>query len=196
MTFFTQICREVEFAAVDFESAGAAPGETDVPVQIGITRFRLEGNPETWMSYISAHKPVRWSAAKVHGITDEMLKDAPEYATLWPDIRKRLQGAFIVGHNLGTEKRFLRTFPGHGFGPWVDTLVLARDCYPGLSDYSLEAVCDVLGVTDLVVDLVPGKKWHDALFDAAASALLLRHIIEALDIGNEPVCALGKALGR
>ena len=26
------------YAAIDFESAGAAPGETDLPVQIGIVR--------------------------------------------------------------------------------------------------------------------------------------------------------------
>lgn len=193
---FSLTCSEARFAALDFESAGAAPGETDVPVQIGIVTFTLSGEMDLWDTYIAAGKPVRWSAAKIHGISDEMLRGAPAYSSLWPDIRQHLQGRIVAGHNLGTEKRFLRTFPGHGFGPWVDTLTLARECYPGLSDYSLEAVCDTLGLSEEVSCLVSGRKWHDALYDAAASAILLRHIIKALELKDEPLSALGKAVGR
>ena len=39
----------LRFAAIDFESAGAARGETDQPVQIGIASCpSLEGEPELW----------------------------------------------------------------------------------------------------------------------------------------------------
>ena len=193
---FTRTCSDVSYAAIDFESAGAAPGETDVPVQIGIAELSPGGEISVWDSYIATDKPVRWSAARVHGITDDMLKDAPAYVMLWSDIRERLEGRVIVGHNLGTEKRFLRSFPGHGFGPWVDTLTLSRDCYPGLPDYSLQALCDALALSDDVSAIVPGRKWHDALYDAVASAVLLRHVISALGLENEPLSALGKALGR
>ena len=143
---------------------------------------------------MAAGKPVRWSAAKIHGITDEMLEGAPGYISLWPMINTRLGGKVIVGHNLGTEKRFLGAFPGHGFGPWVDTLILARECYPGLSDYSLEAVCEVLDITPQVTDIVPGKKWHDALYDAVARAILLRHVVGSLGMWEEPPCRLGKSV--
>ena len=44
----------LHFAAIDFESAGAARGETDQPVQIGIAACsRLEDEPELWTSYIA-----------------------------------------------------------------------------------------------------------------------------------------------
>ena len=67
----------LRFAAIDFESAGAARGETDQPVQIGIAACsRLEDEPELWTSYIAVEKPVLWSASQVHGITTEMLADA------------------------------------------------------------------------------------------------------------------------
>ena len=52
---------------------------------------------------------------------------------LWPPIRDRLAGAAVVAHGAGTEKRFLRAFPYHGFSPWIDTLRLARKVLPNLS---------------------------------------------------------------
>ena len=175
------------WAAIDFESAGTAPGETDCPVQVGIVRVdRLfSTNPQFFTSYIACNRPVRWSAAKVHGITTDMLQDAPDFATLWPHIRRMLQGAVVLGHNPATEKRFLRSFPGHGFGPWVDTLVLARKALPELPDHALSSVCDALGITVAVTNLVNDTahaRWHDALYDAAGSLQLLRALVDGLEM--------------
>ena len=179
--------QDLSWAAIDFESAGTIPGETDCPVQVGIVRVEklFSAEPRLFTSYIACHRPVRWSAAKVHGITTATLADAPEFTTLWPDLRDLLRGAVVLGHNPATEKRFLRTFPGHGFGPWVDTLALARQAAPTLPDHSLSCVCDALGITDSVTALVNDAahaRWHDALYDAAASLLLLRTLVAALSM--------------
>jgi DNA polymerase-3 subunit epsilon len=178
----TTALEDLCWAAIDFESAGTAPGETDCPVQIGIVRVEklFSTEPQIFTSYIACHRPVRWSAAKVHGITADMLKDAPEFTTLWPQLRTLLRGAVVLGHNPATEKRFLRTFPGHGFGPWVDTLVLARKAIPDLPDHSLATICDALGISPGVSALIPDRRWHDALYDAAASLLLFRTLVQAL----------------
>ena len=173
-------------AAIDFESAGAAPGETDCPVQIGIVRFpTLFSEPgECFSSYIACERPVRWSAAKVHGITNETLHQAPAFASLWPDIKRLLTGCMVVGHNPATEVRFLSAFPGHGFSPWLDTLALARKAIPGQDDYSLGAICRLCCLEPEIQALVPGKTWHDALYDAAASMLLLRFLVRELNMGQ------------
>lgn len=168
-------------AAIDFESAGAAPGETDLPVQIGIVRTpTLFGKEECFDSYLACHRPVRWSASRVHGITTEQLREAPPFPSLWPELRRLLSDSIVIGHNPSTEMRFLRIFPGHGFGPWFDTLALARQTLPGLHDHSLSSVCDALGLTPAIRQLVPGRTWHDALFDAVGSLELLRAIIREL----------------
>ncbi len=179
--------QDLSWAAIDFESAGTVPGETDCPVQVGIVRVEkmFSAEPRLFTSYIACHRPVRWSAAKVHGITTATLADAPEFTTLWPELRDLLRGAVVLGHNPATEKRFLRTFPGHGFGPWVDTLALARQAAPTLPDHSLSCVCDALGITDSVTALVNDAahaRWHDALYDAAASLQLLRTLVAALSM--------------
>jgi DNA polymerase-3 subunit epsilon len=179
------------FTAIDFESAGAAPGMTDTPVQIGLMSWSLEGGyRDAFVSHLHTDQPVLWSARKVHGIGPEDLASAPPLLSLWPELKKRLAGAVVVAHGKGTEKRFLRAFPGHGFGPWIDTLLLARAAWPSLPDHSLGSICDQLGLSDQVRALVPEKSWHDALFDAVASLVLLAHLIQSLNAANHPLEAL------
>ena len=184
------------FAAIDFESAGAAPGETDQPVQVGIVRARnlFDGPLECFSSYLACDHPVRWSASKVHGITTAHLKDAPSILSLWGTFRRLLSNCIVVGHNPATEQRFLRVFPAHGFGPWLDTLALARHCMPGLADYSLGSVCEALRITGEVQLLVPGRSWHHALFDAAASLALLRSVATGLQLHERPIEVLSFAI--
>lgn len=189
----------IPFAAIDFESAGAAPGETDYPVQIGIIRVNKltpeQAPPQLYDSYIACPHPVRWTAAQVHGITTEKLRGAPQLTDIWQPVRDLLRGAVIVGHNPSTEQRHLRAFPGHGFGPWLDTLALARRALPGLPDYALGSICDIMGLTPHVDALVP-RRWHDALYDATASLLLLRALIQGLAMETHPLETLSFALKR
>lgn len=191
------LIRDCTFAALDFESAGVERGGTDEPIQIGVARCRMfDETPELWMSYLSPGKPVLWAASQVHGITTEMLKGAPRFIGLWKTVKEKLGGAVIVGHNPSTERRYLRIFPGHGFGPWVDTLSLARECVRGLPDYSLRSVAEALGVVDETNRMVPQKSWHDALYDAVASWIILRKIILELGLENSPLECLGQALKK
>ena len=182
-------------AAIDFESAGAAPGQTDQPVQIGIAQLESLNSPiELWDSYIATDHPVLWSASRIHGITNQTLQGAPSFLSLWQPIKKRLSNAVVIGHNHATERRFLRRFPGHHFGPWVDTLVLARMILPDLPDYSLQGVTTALGLIDELEQAVPGKTWHHALFDATASLLVVRFIIRTYHLESVPLNTLGAAL--
>jgi DNA polymerase-3 subunit epsilon len=189
------LIRQCRFTAIDFESAGAAPGMTDTPVQIGLMSWSLEGGyADAFVSHLHADQPIQWLARKVHGIGPEELTIAPSLLSLWPELKKRLIGAVVVAHGKGTEKRFLRAFPGHGFGPWIDTLLLARAAWPNLPDHSLGSICEQLGLSDQVGTLVPEKSWHDALFDAAASLVLLRHLIHSLNASEHPLSALVRDL--
>lgn len=181
----------VEFTAIDFESAGATRGHTDVPVQVGLAGGQLDHGPlDLYVSYLRSDRPITWSARRVHSITDDQLAEAPRLQELWPELRSRLAGRVVVAHGAGTEKRFLRHFPGHGFGPWVDTLTLARAVWPSAPSHSLQALCDQARLTETIGQLVPHRRWHDALFDAAASLLLLRHLIEALAWQRRPLALL------
>ncbi len=182
---------DCRFAAIDFESAGAARGRTDVPVQVGLATWSpAGGHGERFMSYLASDAPITWSARKVHGIRDEDLHGAPALLSLWPQMKKHLAGAVVVAHGKGTEKRFLRAFPGHGFGPWVDTLLLSRAAWPDLPDHSLSFLCESRGLAPILAAHHPGGRWHDALYDALASLLLLEHLIADHDLAGRPLDSL------
>ena len=181
------------FTAIDFESAGTASGKTDAPIQIGTTTWSInDGISDTWVSYIATDKPITWAAQKVHGISKDDLKNAPKFMQLWPDIKKRLADKAVVAHGHGTEKRFLKAFPGHQFGPWIDTLQLSRAAFPELASHSLGSVCEELQLTEQIKAIVEGKHWHDALFDAVASVILLKHIIKTFQLEQAPLSSLMK----
>ncbi|BDS08831.1 exonuclease [Oceaniferula spumae] len=179
---------EQTFAAIDFESAGAERGMTDVPVQIGMATWSAEnGHADHFTSFIHTERQITWAAQKVHGISSEDLADAPKLMLLWSQIKRTLADRIVVAHGHGTEKRYLRAFPAHGFGPWVDTLLLARAAWPELPSHSLGDLCEHFQLTEKVSVLVSEKTWHDALYDATASLVLLEHLIKTFELENVSV---------
>lgn len=175
---------ETRFAAIDFESAGSAPGRTDEPVQIAIAHLAGQTITESLRSYVKAGSPVTWAARKVHGITDAMIHDAPALMDLWPQIKSNMEGCWVVAHGAATERRFLRVFPFHSFGPWVDTLDLVRAVYPGLASHALGEVIRALGLEHEAEIQSDGFRWHDAGSDAVASLVLLRHLISVCKLAD------------
>lgn len=169
--------RDAAWAALDFESAGAAPGRTDEPVQVGIAGWRGGEMTDFFRSYVHSSVLITRSARAVHGIGDDDIRDAPSMTALWPEFKSRLAGAVVVAHGAGTEKRFLRAFPLHGFGPWLDTLVLSRAALPDLPAHALGDVAAALGLEDGIRARCEGLDWHDALFDAVACLAILQNVI-------------------
>jgi DNA polymerase III subunit epsilon len=178
---------EIPFAAIDFESAGLRPGGTEVPVQIGIAPMRggeIEV-PEFFDSFLATDQEITWRAQKVHGIRREDLSGAPALVEVWPRIKSLLAGRWIVAHGAATEKRFLRAFPFHGFGPWVDTLKLARAVWPNRGSFALGDLIAGLDLEEEMREVHPGFRWHDALSDAVASLVLLRRIVNESGLAGE-----------
>ncbi len=175
-----QLAIDCQFAALDFESAGALRGKTDVPVQIGwglLAQGMIDGS-SLQRHYLRTDRPITWAAQKTHGIKSEDLQDAPSLLELWPDLKAAFRGRVMVAHGRGTEQRFLRVFPGHGFEPWVDTLTVARSCWPGLESYALADVVAACHGEDELRLLCPNLNWHDALFDAVACLVILLKLLE------------------
>ena len=61
---------------------------------------------------------------------------------------------------------------------------------PTQKKHSLGILCEDLGVADKVRELVPGRDWHDALFDAVASLVLLEWMVKKFGLEDLPLWAL------
>lgn len=165
-------------------------GATDVPIQVGIAVMSGGVISHLFKSYLKSDRPVAWTARRVHGIGDEELAGAPTLLSLWPELRARLGNRWVVSHGAGTEKRFLRAFPAHGFGPWVDTLKLCRAAVPTADSHSLSALATQLGCEEECLRSVDDFRWHDALCDAVASLVILRRVIDVCDLDDAPADVL------
>ena len=184
--------RDVLLTVLDFESTGAVAGHADEPWQVGMVELqagRVTGRYHESYLRVAAARPFNPYAPGRHAELRGVLAAAPPPAELWPVWRPWLEGHPLAAHNIGTEKKFLqRVAPLHEFGPWIDTLKLARRVRPDLAGHALADVCAAR-----LRELCPGRDWHDALFDAFASALVLEHCLALPgweDVGLEALAAL------
>lgn len=170
------------FTAIDFETTGSVPGFPNEPWQVGLVCVPPDGTapPSSFESLlrVSPDRPFnRWAPGRHARIRAE-LAGAPALADLWPELAPRLAGP-VAAHNVGTERSLLQaSAPLHVPGPWIDTLALARRAWPAAPSHALEDLVPALGLLPRLRALLPGRGPHDALYDAAACALLLLHLLE------------------
>ncbi|MEN9786133.1 MAG: hypothetical protein RLZZ299_1397 [Pseudomonadota bacterium] len=153
---------EEELVAVDVETTGLHPEDGDRIVEVAIVRGRRGSTPTCWTSLV--HPGRSTGAVHVHGITDDMLADAPSWKDLAEEVDRRLAGGVLVGHNVRFDLAFLameHERVSRRFVPRValDSLWLARQVLPG-SRHGLATVAAELGV--------PHVRAHRAESDARA----------------------------
>ena len=173
--------KNLEFASIDYESTGHREGIGDEPIQVGIAvmkGFEIDKS-SFFRSYIKPSNDLQITirSQSVHRIKNEQLEKSPVLFELWPKINELLSKRVVVAHGAGTEKRFLRSFPMHGFDIWIDTLQLAKKVLPESTDYSLGALIHDIGANEDLKTICPELDWHDALFDAVASLFLLKELL-------------------
>lgn len=117
--------------------------------------------------YIKPDRLVDPDAIKVHGITDEMLVDKPDFKTIAQDFIEYIRGAELLIHNAPFDVGFM-DYEFRKLGLDIkttdiclvtDTLQMARQMYPGKRN-SLDALCDRLGIDN------SKRTLHGALLDA------------------------------
>jgi DNA polymerase-3 subunit epsilon len=153
---------------LDTETTGLSPESGDRIIEIGCVEMvnrRLTGRHLHF--YINPQRPSHEDAVKIHGLTDEFLSDKPVFAALADEILEYCRGAEIIIHNASFDVGFLNAelkrlnrgvFTDHVDGI-LDTLVMAREMFPGKSN-SLDALCRRLEVDNA------HRTLHGALMDA------------------------------
>ena len=157
---------------LDTETTGLSPENGDRIIEIGcIELVNRRPTGRNLHHYLNPQRPNSEDAVRIHGLTDEFLADKPLFATVADELLAYLAGAEVVIHNaafdvgfLDEELRRLGRPPlrEHVAGV-VDTLLLAREMFPGKSN-SLDALCKRLEVDNT------SRTLHGALLDAGLLA--------------------------
>ena len=175
------LAREADIVAIDFETTGSVRGQANLPWQIGMAAVHAgslcEGGISKYLNvpeehHFNPYAPGRWGEMR------EVLAQCPSMLFAWPELSPWLLGRPLLAHNAPTERKILKdAFPMHKFGPWIDTLSMARMAYPALESHALSDILDVLELTPLVEERCPELSPHDAYYDAVGCACLFLHIV-------------------
>ena len=85
-------------AIIDLETTGTNLG-TDRIVEIAIVKVQPDGSRQVKRKLINPEMPIPPGASDVHGITDEMVKDAPTFKQAGNEIRQFLESCDLAGYN-------------------------------------------------------------------------------------------------
>ena len=153
---------------LDTETTGLSAETGDRIIELGCVELfarKLTGNNLHF--YFNPGRDSHEDALRVHGISNEFLRDKPKFAELADEILAYLEGAEIIIHNapfdvgfLNKELELLGKPPLKTFVSGViDSLAMAKEMFPGKRN-SLDALCDRLEVDN------SGRTLHGALLDA------------------------------
>ena len=153
---------------LDTETTGLSAEAGDRIIEIGCVEMlnrRLTGRNLHF--YLNPERPNSEGAFNVHGLSDEFLADKPLFSVVADELMDYLAGAEVVIHNAAFDvgflnqelKRMARPKFSSGVGQITDSLLMAREMFPGKAN-SLDALCRRLEVDNAHREL------HGALLDA------------------------------
>lgn len=165
-----------KFVAIDFETA---TGYRHSPCSVGIVTIEKGYIQDEYYTLIRPPKNEYWQQnIQIHGITPEMTSNAPEFSTIYPEIKNRLLGQQIVAHNESFDRSVLvRTMQLNQLNDfdldldqkWHCTLKIYRSL--GFKPANLGACCNRLNIP---------LQHHEALSDARACAQLYLKYLKQL----------------
>lgn len=165
----------MQLVALDLEGTGAQDRENEAILEIALIRTshgRLD-MATAYTTLINPGRPIPRRPWISTGLTDRALAPAPPLSDVEPHLVDRLNGTYLVGHNVAVDWRLLhRRCPALAPAGLIDTLRLARLInHKGRND--LTSLITQFDLTNDVNRHAAGSKPHRALWDTIAAALLL-----------------------
>lgn len=141
--------KEVEIV-LDVETTGLDYTKEKI---IEFAAVRLENGKikDYFETLINPHQKIRKSSMAVHGITDEMLEDAPTEEEIFPKIFEFIGDNPIVAHNAIFDYSFLnrtskRLFNKPFENRYIDSQFMFKEVYPHLESCGLDQLMNIFNV--------------------------------------------------
>jgi len=171
-TLFDSITKELpkflqnnEIVVFDFETTGLDATINEI-VEIGAVKIKDGKIIETFETLIKPKNSITEETTKIHGITNEMVENAPSIEQALPDFYKFTRGAVLSAYNIAFDYNFLHIAAKrqqYNFNNrQVDTMHLATKHLKGLKNYKLKTVAEHLGISL--------EHAHRAIHDTTATA--------------------------
>ncbi len=167
------------FVCFDLETTGLnnnpAMGRMDRIIELGAVKIVNGEMKEKFSSFVACPDKLSNEIVNLTGIRDIDLVGAPEVEKVLADFYKFTEGAYLVGHNVTFDYRFVKYY-GEQYGymfdkKQYDTLALAQEILRGqIPNYKLNSVADYYGFT---------FNHHRAFDDACVTAKVFIELVKA-----------------
>jgi DNA polymerase-3 subunit epsilon len=151
---------------LDTETTGFDPKTGDRLIEVGCIEIEdLLPTGRTFHTLVYPERLIPPDAIRVHGITDEKVRDAPKFHEVVGDLMAFIGDAPVIAHNAAFDRSFIDHECGLCSHPlleetrWIDTLKLAQSRFPGMAN-SLDALCKRFKIS------LVERTLHGALIDA------------------------------
>lgn len=91
-----QLTRPIAF--IDLETTGVSLS-SDRIVEIAVIKLLTDGSRQVKRKLINPQMPIPQSSSDIHGITDEMVKDAPTFKQVANEVKMFIDGCDLGGYN-------------------------------------------------------------------------------------------------
>jgi len=179
----------VDFTAIDFETANSHPSSA---CAVGLVRVRdgiVVDRAEWLIRPPAGHAEFLPFNIRIHGITSEMVSEAPDWSAQLGELREFIGDDIAVAHNAGFDMGVIRAACAETITPtpklrYLCSVQVSRKTYD-LASHRLPLAAQAAGFGDFA--------HHEALADAEACAAIV--IDSARRHGASDLGALAKATG-
>jgi len=174
----TEPLSSLSYVVVDTETTGGSHWSADRITEIAAVVVRNGEIVEVFETLVNPQRSIPYFVSQLTNITWDMVKDAPTFDRIAPDIMRVLEGNVFVGHNAVFDWRFVSAEISRSTGRQLRgrrlcTVKIARTVLPQLSRRSLDYVSRYYGVEN--------HARHRAGGDAVATAKCLIRMLRDLE---------------
>ncbi|GAA0445186.1 PolC-type DNA polymerase III [Lentibacillus halophilus] len=164
------------YVVFDVETTGLS-AVYDTIIELAGVKIHQGEVIDRFESFANPHHPLSQTTTDLTGITDDMVKDAPDADDVLGKFHEWMDDCILVAHNASFDIGFLN----QGFqrmsvdkiaNPVIDTLELSRLLFPDLKNHRLNTMCKHLDI-----ELT---QHHRAIYDAEATGYLMWKLVQRL----------------
>jgi DNA polymerase-3 subunit epsilon len=170
---------DVNFVAIDVETAN--PKLSSI-CQVGIASYRNGELADSWVTLVDPEDDFDGMNVSIHGITPPMVRDAPTWRGILPQVASKLSNRIVVSHTAFDRVAVHRACECIGERiddcAWLDSACVVKRTWDQFSrsGYGLGNVARYLGIS---------YRAHDALEDAKCAGEIMLRAIAATGISIE-----------